>query len=71
MRELARAAGQHCVAISGSDALDARFMGSFLAGTAQSGAWACLDGLQHVTLGVLSVLAQQLAALQAALRVSS
>ena len=33
--------------------------------------WLWLDGLQHVTLGVLSVLPQQLAAMQASLRVSS
>ena len=69
VRELARAAGQHCVAVGGSRALDARYMGSLLTGAAQSGAWACIDGLQAVGLGVLSVLAQQLAAVQTALRV--
>lgn len=70
VRELAKAAGQQCVVFGSSKALDARFMGNFLAGTAQSGAWACLDSPNHITLGVLSVLAQQLVALQTALRVS-
>ena len=69
VRELAHATGNHCVAFAGSSAMDARFMGSFLAGIAQCGAWACLDDFDHLHIGVLSVLAQQLAALQNALRV--
>ena len=69
MRELARATGQHCVAVGGSRVLDARFLGSLLTGAAQSGSWACLDGLGALSLGVLSVLAQQLSVLQHALRV--
>ena len=69
VRELANATGHHCVAFAGGPAMDARFMGSFLAGIAQCGAWACVDDIDHLHVGVLSVMAQQLASLQNALRV--
>ena len=46
-------------------------MSRFFRGLAQCGAWACLDEFNRMEVEVLSVVAQQLHALQSALRVGA
>lgn len=68
VKDLSKAFAQHCVSFTCTHTHDASAMARIFRGIASTGAWACLDELSRIPAAVLSVAAQQLLALQRALR---
>ena len=67
VRDCAKALGRACVVYNCSEEVTPEQMSQFFAGLSSSGSWSCFDEFNRINIEVLSVIAQQVRCIQAAI----
>ena len=67
VRDCAKALGRPCVVYNCSEEVTPEQMSQFFAGLSSSGSWSCFDEFNRINIEVLSVIAQQVRTIQAAI----
>ncbi|OHT16390.1 Dynein heavy chain family protein [Tritrichomonas foetus] len=67
VRDCAKALGRPCVVYNCSEEVTPEQMSQFFAGLSSSGSWSCFDEFNRINIEVLSVIAQQVRSIQAAI----
>ena len=71
VRDCAKALGRSCVVYNCSEEVTPEQMSQFFAGLSSSGSWSCFDEFNRINIEVLSVIAQQVRSIQAAIAANS
>ena len=68
VKDFGKALARYVIVFNCSDGVDYKMTGKMFSGLAQTGAWACLDEFNRITVEVLSVVATQISVIMAAVK---
>ncbi len=68
MKDFGKALARYVIVFNCSDGVDYKMTAKMFAGLAQTGAWACLDEFNRISVEVLSVVATQISEIMAAVK---